>query len=392
MYRSSLIIWMCSASALALSGCTGFDMDLRNGQNGFTTADAARTATASRPMPDARGVIAYPDYQVVVARAGDTVASVADRIGVNPTELARYNALTPDTAMRVGEVLALPRNVAVAASPMGTGGGIEISTLADTAIARAEGGQPSPPASISNQPAGTQPTRHVVQRGETAFTIARLYNVSARALADWNGLDPEMRVREGQTLMIPVGQSSFAQTEQPRIVAAPEPVTQPGSGSPTPVPPIAATPMPAPAPPAAEAQANAQAARPASPNLAEQRTTTAAPTNLSMPVDGRVIRAYAPGRNEWIGFAAPVGTPVKAAADGVVRAIIKTSGNVTLMVVEHGNELATVYAHIDSLSVAQGARVARGQELAKVASGDPSFLRFEVRRGTEPLDPMRFLQ
>lgn len=392
MYRRTRTFWMCSVAAIALTACNGLDIDMRNAQNGFNTTEAARTVTSIRPSPDARGVIAYPDYQVVVARQNDTVAAVADRIGINPTELARYNALTPETSLRAGEVLALPGNVAVAAATGGAGGGIAISTLADTAIARAEGGQPSPTPRTATQPVTAQPTQHRVQRGETAFTIARLYNVSARALADWNGLDTEMRVREGQTLLIPVIRPETTTSAEIRPAPVPEPVTQPGSGSPTPVPPLAATPMPAPAPPAAQQQAAAEAARPASPNLSEQRTTTAAPTNFAMPVDGRVISAYAPGRNEWIGFAAPAGATVRAAADGRVRAILKSSGNITIVVIEHGDELATVYAHVDDLSVARDARVTRGQPIAKVAAGDPSLLRFEVRRGTEPLDPMRFLQ
>ena len=43
-----------------------------------------------------------------------------------------------------------------------------------------------------------------MQRGETAYTIARLYNVSAKSLAEWNGLGPDLAVREGQYLLIPV--------------------------------------------------------------------------------------------------------------------------------------------------------------------------------------------
>jgi murein DD-endopeptidase MepM/ murein hydrolase activator NlpD len=234
-----------------------------------------------------------------------------------------------------------------------------------------------------------------VQRGETAFTIARLYNVSARALADWNGLDPEMRVREGQTLMIPVATRSLGGAPETTLAAplpAAEPVTQPGAGSPTPLPPLAATPMPAPAPPAAQAQAAAEAARPASPNLGQERSTAAAPTNFAMPVDGRVIRAYSPGKNEGIGIGAAAGTTVKAAAAGTVAAITRTTGNVTIMVIRHDGGLLTVYANIDNLSVAKDARVTRGQSIAKVAAGDPSFLHFEVRRGQESVDPMRYLQ
>lgn len=400
MTTSPSLAALCSAAVLVLAGCgNGFDIDMRRSENGFATADAARTATAQRPSPDARGVIAYPEYQVVVARPGDTVSTVADRIGVNPMELARYNALTPETALRGGEVIALPRNVATGGfASGGTGaGGITVSTLAETAIARAEGSAMPGVAPVVTQPASAQPTRHVVARGETAFTIARLYNVSPRALADWNGLDPEMRVREGQTLMIPVAQTQAAPEQfaaapaAPRVI--PDTVTQPGAGSPTPVPPSASAPLPPPAPPAQQAQAAAQAAAPPSPNLAAERTATApAPTSFVMPVDGRIIRAYAPGRNDGIGIAAAAGTNVRAAAAGTVAAVTRTTGNVTIMVIRHDDGLLTVYANIDNLTVAKDARVTRGQNIAKVAAGDPSFLHFEVRRGQESVDPMRFLQ
>lgn len=386
-----------TVATLALAGCGGaFDIDLRNSQSGFTTAEAARTATAARPSPDARGIIAYPDYQVVVAQPGDTVASVANRIGISQAELASFNALTPETSLRGGEVLALPRNVALASPGLtggvGAGSGITVSTLAETAIARAEGSTTSGAVSVppvATQPAAAQPQRHKVARGETAFTIARLYNVSPRALADWNGLDTEMRVREGQTLMIPVAQagSGAVITPAPR----PEPVTQPGAGSPTPVPPSASSPLPAPVPPAAQQQAAAAAAVPPSPNLAQERSAPA-PTTFVMPVDGRVIRAYAPGRNEGIGIAASAGSTVKAAAAGTVAAITRTTNNVTILVLRHDGGLLTVYANIDNLSVAKDARVSRGQAIAKVAAGDPSFLHFEVRRGQESVDPMRYLQ
>lgn len=111
-----------------------------------------------------------------------------------------------------------------------------------------------------------------------------------------------------------------------------------------------------------------------------------------MPVDGRIIRAYSPGRNEGIGIAASAGTNVRAAAAGTVAAITRTTGNVNIMVIRHDDGLLTVYANIDSLNVAKDARVSQGQTIGKVAAGDPSFLHFEVRRGQESVDPMRFLQ
>lgn len=395
MHLKRQVTLLSSAALLALAACEGFDSDLRPSSAEFTTADAAREITGQRPRPDARGVIAYPDYQVVVARSGDTVATVANRIGMSENELASFNALTPDTRLRSGEVLALPRGSGVTGTAP-RAGDIEISTLADSAISRAETGQaPSPRASAPTQPPEEQPTRHVVQRGETAFIIARLYNVTPRALADWNGLDPEMRVREGQTLLIPVGRQQDtrqAAATTPAPAPAPPPqTTAPGSASPAPPPPSASTPLPAPVPSADQVQAEARAATPPAADLSQERTE-ASRTTFVMPVDGRIIRAYSAGRNEGIGIAASAGTNVRAAAAGTVAAITRTTGNVNIMVIRHDDGLLTVYANIDNLSVAKDARVSQGQNIGKVAAGDPSFVHFEVRRGQESVDPMRFLQ
>jgi lipoprotein NlpD len=402
MLRTSRTILLCSAAVFGLAACSDMDLDMRRAENGFSTSEAARNPTVARPRADARGVITYPDYQVAIARPGDNVASVAERIGMGAAELARFNALTPETTLRGGEVLALPRMTSGAAAPLtGGGGAIEISTLADSAIARAEGTAPAPVTQpIAAQPASQQPIQHRVQRGETAFQIARLYNVAPRALADWNGLDPEMRVREGQVLMIPVAtQTSAAPSSS--APAAPVPVTPPaqataavtppGAGSPTPVPPSASTPLPPPVPPAREAAAAAQEARPPSPDLGQERTVATRP-RFVMPVEGRIIRAYQPGRNEGIGIAASPGTAVRAAAAGRVAAITEDTNKVPVVVIQHDNGLLSVYAQLDNLTITRGATVTQGQTIGRVRAGDPSFLHFEIRDGMNSVDPMRHLQ
>lgn len=387
------IVLLGSAAALALSACNGFDLDMRNSESGFSTADAARMATAERPRADSRGVITYPDYQVVVARAGDSVGTVAERIGMSARELASFNALNEDTVLRQGEVLALPRRV----DEPSQDSDIQISTLADTAIARAEGrSTPPAPAQTTEQPASAQPNQHRVARGETAFQIARLYNVTPRALADWNGLDPEMRVREGQVLMIPVAEEQVAArppSDPPREREDPEEesVPQPGAGSTTPTPPSAREPMPEPEPSAEEAERAAEEARPPSPSLSEERSEASQP-EFVMPVEGRIIRAYSPGRSEGIGIAASAGTSVRAAAAGTVSRITSTANGVTFLILSHGDRLSTVYLNVTDVSVSEGASVSQGQTIASVAEGDPSNLHFEVRRGLDSQDPMSFLQ
>jgi murein DD-endopeptidase MepM/ murein hydrolase activator NlpD len=402
-----------STSLLALAACTGgqpgmlndLDWDFRSGASTFDTTEAARQATAARPMPDANGVISYPGYQVAVARRGDTVGSVAARVGLNPAELASYNAIQPNAPLRDGEVLALPRRVAAAGSGAGagavigggnvaaaplpsTGGGaVSVTSIATTALDRVESGgataQPAAAAPAPNDSAlgAMAPTRHQVKRGETAFSIARTYNVSARALADWNGLGPDLEVREGQYLMIPT--PSGAPPE--RVVEA---VTPPGSGSPTPEPPSAAQPLPD-----EETVPAAQAAqqRPASPDLGEDRTAASA-AQFAMPAAGNIIRGYEPPRNEGIDIAAPAGTPVKAAAAGTVAAITQDTSQTPIIVIRHEGGLLTVYAGVAGITVKKGDTVTKGQTIANVRSGNPSFLHFEVRRGAASTDPMPFLR
>src|SRR5690606_2982058 len=149
-----------------------FDGDLRHlGEGIFDTSDAARAATAPRPTSDDRGIISYPGYQIAVARGGDTVETVAARIGMPAAELAGYNAPSAGTPLRRGEVLALPRRVAEPTGALGTGGAggsIDVTTLASGAIARAQSGgtgtaQPAP----GGSPFTSEPIRHRVGRGET---------------------------------------------------------------------------------------------------------------------------------------------------------------------------------------------------------------------------------
>jgi murein DD-endopeptidase MepM/ murein hydrolase activator NlpD len=124
-------------------------------------------------------------------------------------------------------------------------------------------------------------------------------------------------------------------------------------------------------------------------NLAATRSER---PRLAMPVQGRVIRAYAAGRNDGIGIGAPAGTEVRAAAAGTVAAITQDTDQVPILVIRHDNNLLTVYANIGGIRVARGDRVTSGQTIATVRGGDPSFLHFEVREGFDSVDPMPYLQ
>ncbi len=375
-------------SLAALTACGGFDnldFDLRGLGGGFTTSDAAREArTIDRPMPDSRGVISYPTYDVAVAPGGESVAEMAARLGFGANELGGYNGLPPDTVLRTGEIVALPKRIPGGAAipgapaPSGTiapaGGNVAVTSLAEGVLNATPSGENGPAAS------GPEPVRHQVARGETAYTIARRYGVSVRALAEWNSLDSALTVREGQYLLIPV---VIAEERLADAATAAPVVEAPGAGSETPTPPSASAPLP-------DAPAAAPPRKPETPDLSEDRTA-ATTTRMGTPADGKIVRAFQKGRSDGIDIAASAGSPVRAAADGTVAAITRDTDQVPILVVRHEGNLLTVYAGIDSITVAKGDRVSRGQTIAKVRAADPAFLHFQVREGTISVDPMDYL-
>lgn len=376
--RKSAIL--LTGGVFLLTACeSGMDMsNLGDRLDRRPTAAVANTS-APRPKPDSRGLISYPHYQVIVARRGDTMNDVAARIGMSGTELARYNGLDPNYIPRSGEVLALPKGTvvsletAVATSTNPSTNSLE--SIASTAIGRAGDKQ------VVAVQKGPEPIRHVVEEGETAYSIARLYRVSVSSLASWNGLGKDLALRNGQRLLIPVVEDGTP-ARQAQVIAAAEPA--PGAGSITPIPPSAVEPLPDPV---------VEAVVPDSPNLAEDRTPAGASRKLLKPVSGSILRGYSnkAGGNEGLDIAADKGTAVQAAESGEVALVSSAGGNSKIVLLRHPDNLYTVYSNLSDVSVSKGQTVSRGQSIGKVAGGSPGFVHFEIRRGTESVDPTPYL-
>ena len=390
-------VFLMSTATAFLAGCSmdnmkNLDFDLRGNQ--YDTSEAVEKAMQKRPKPDSRGVISYPTYQVVVAKRGETVGSIAQRLGLNPDSLAKYNGLRQDEKLSDGVIVALPSKVQAtetleAPAPVTTTSAaqdaVDVTALAQSAIDAADDTpakaapvtQPSK-APIKSDPK-IEPIRHKVARGETAFTIARLYDVTVRSLADWNSLDANFTVREGQYLLIPLPADAGAAP-----AAATAAVSAPGTGSATPVPPSATKALPS---PETKEQASAKPAE-------AKATTVATPAGgrMTYPAQGKIIREYVKGKTDGIDISAPVGSSIVAADAGTVAAITADANQVPIVVVKHTNNILTVYANIGDITVSKGASVSRGQTLGKVRDGNPSYVHFEVRNGFESVDPLTYLK
>lgn len=118
---------------------------------------------------------------------------------------------------------------------------------------------------------------------------------------------------------------------------------------------------------------------------------------LVHPVEGRLTGRFGmrDGRlHEGIDLAQAAGTPVRPARAGVVLLASELPGYGRVVVVDHGGDLATVYAHLDRVDVAAGQAVADDAVLGTVGTSGRAFgahLHFEVRLDGTAVDPMVFL-
>ncbi len=137
--------------------------------------------------------------------------------------------------------------------------------------------------------------------------------------------------------------------------------------------------------------------------VSTQATAPKAPANtdatLSWPLRGQILSGFGPkngGRsNDGINIAAPAGTAIQAAADGmVVYAGNELPGYGNMLVLSHAGNRTTVYAHASALKVKKGDFVHKGQTVALVGQTGgvtKPQLHFALREGNTPINPVQML-
>ncbi len=122
------------------------------------------------------------------------------------------------------------------------------------------------------------------------------------------------------------------------------------------------------------------------------------------PIEGRVTSSF--GEREdplngegafhpGIDISAPWGTPVRASGDGEVTGASMGSGYGKQVVLNHGHDLITVYAHMSSVAVLPGQHITRGQIIGYVGQTGRStgpHLHYEVRVHNVPVNPHKYLR
>lgn len=190
---------------------------------------------------------------------------------------------------------------------------------------------------------------HEVEPGQTAYRIARAYGVEVRDLMEQNDIEDPRTLRIGELLWIPGASHTIH------------------------------------VPPYERAKPAGGAALPSGKRFVR-------------PLHGSVSSGYGTrgGRlHDGIDILAPEGTKVRAAAYGVVIYAgdgMKGYGNA--VVIDHGEDVTTLYAHLQEIRVKSGDAVAAGEPIGTVGTtgnATTPHLHFELRMGEQAVDPERYL-
>jgi len=216
---------------------------------------------------------------------------------------------------------------------------------------------------------------YLVRRGDTAYGIAKCLQIELGDLVVLNEMDPPYMIRIGQSMLVPQG-AKLAKCQVELGATTVRPDNEGG---------LDVDDLLVISPPAISQ--DQYAVLPAPPPRAAGK--------FLWPVKGEVISEFGPKpgklRNDGINIAAPIGTIVRAAENGVVAyAGNELRGYGKMLLIRHQGGWITAYAHNNELLVKQGALVARGEAIARVGKSggvDRPQTHFEIRRGEEAINP-----
>lgn len=229
----------------------------------------------------------------------------------------------------------------------------------------------------------------IVRPGDTLAMLAARYDVPADAVARMNRLTANQSIAAGEVLRIPAHSAATRQAVMTEALdrAAPNYAAPPKSFG---------------------AAGRTRSADTRTADLAPATVSHVSAANgraqapsryFAWPVQGPVISPFGPTpdgqRNDGINIAATLGAPIRAAASGTVTYAgdeLKGYGN--LILIAHPGGYITAYAHAQSIAVARGDHVEKGQEIGtagETGGVDRPQLHFEIREGLKPLNPVRLL-
>ncbi len=348
MYNKGFTLAMLAA-CLALPAC------IPQGAGDYRIKPSRPSAEAPQAVPESEVIAATPRWNPATVErnsreveggkytveAGDTLYRIVSKTGASFADIASANNLSPPYIMQVGQQLTIPSGL-----------------------------------------------YHNVNAGETGIAIARAYGVAWSEIISLNTLEAPFILNIGQRLRLPASASASSLPESLPEQTGQSAEQQAAAFS------LNIDDIVTGGEPAYAGQGSAQAATPSVAAAITRPTYYSG--SFNWPLDGNLLSRFGSkggGKvNDGINIAAPPGTPVLAAGNGVVV----YSGNEIgvyggLILIDHGSGWITAYGHLGQLQVARGDKVSAGQAIGGVgATGyvDQPQLHFEIRKDRSPVDPI----
>ena len=371
------------AGAAALSGCSSMGMFADGTTTGSTSFNASGDTT--QPMP---------------STLGSASTRVASRF-IPPSDIGGSGTSSPAMAMVGGapgsvssedlpSLSASTSEGTLTQMPAQSSAVLEVASVPEPVTA-------APAPALVSVPSNAY--AHVIESGESLYTIARRYDVTAQAIIQANGLSSPDKIYVGQKVIIPGRPDLLAAKGPARPVvgddrsAAPIEVASIETNAASP---IASREMIEPVEdeePAPAETASVEANRPLVQPATEPQLSGA--EKFRWPVSGRVITDFANSKATGINIEAPEGAAIRAAENGQVIYVgngVEGYGN--LILIRHPNGYVSAYAHLKDTKVGKGDVVSRGDQIGTAGmTGSVSRpqLHFELRKGATPVDPIPLL-
>lgn len=211
---------------------------------------------------------------------------------------------------------------------------------------------------------GKKGVYHTVRSGETVYRLSKIYGVSQDDIISANDINDVTKVRAGEKLFIP-GVDKVVDEPGGYGRASPGRNTSPGTPS--------------------------RLSR----NLSAECPIGA--VDFIWPAEGQITSGFGirNGRqHDGIDIDNDIGTPIHAAADGVVIYAGRLGGYGLIVILKHEGRFKTIYAHNRKIMVKKGDTVRQGEVIAELGnSGNATgpHLHFEIRCGQEAVNPIPYL-
>ena len=225
------------------------------------------------------------------------------------------------------------------------------------------------------------PGGHLVDKGDTLYSIAWRYQLDYKSVASWNAIAPPYVIYPGQRIRLAPEKQKTAAL-QPGPVATREPARRRPVAPPVVVPKPSAPVKPAIKPPRVPASKKAAGA------------TGPGSIRWRWPARGTLLKSDSPTARKGIDIAGKTGQKIVAAAPGEV--VYSGSGLLhygRLIIIKHNEAYLSAYAHNQTLMVTEGDQVKGGQQISTMGAnsvGKP-VLHFEIRRNGKPINPLQQL-